>query len=333
VKQDDFKYIFITEIKPVFVEYLKTNSIDYNDDDRLKFFEDRILTLPDNILTPIFHSYEQYKSLMPNPNNPYYDYAKEGLYKTLMTRIELLFREDTDNNTLWGDTWKDKAKRIRRLDNLPRLPMSQKLKDSLTKNEKRIRPMHREHMLLFNENGELLDEVVGLFDSCGSSYAYIGLPNGTYVEIHNHPLGHDSFSYDDLAYSLLRHKIPITRVVTLDGTHEVMFTNDLLSDYQEIMRILSYYKDVKNEQSESDEYGFLYEILNGENDLGKNRNRLVEKCRNSNRGFTELYELEKQVGLHDLGRKASIEVISATAEEYGFVYNFYPINTSRIHQT
>jgi hypothetical protein len=284
--------------------------------EQINLFDDRIITLPSNQLSSFFKSYQSLKS---NPSHPFYD----GIMKMLMSEVTMFYILGQCEDESWSDSWKQSAKRIRRCQNPQQLPMSNKLIKALIKNEKRIRTQNREHMILFDIDGKTLDEEVGSFDRCGVSYGHTDLPKGTYVEIHNHPLGHDSFSKEDINFSLNR-KIPITRVVTLDGTHEIMFDKELLSDYYEITKILSYYSEIENKQRESDEYKFIYEVAECKNSLGKKRNRLIDKC-NNNDGFAELYKLEQQAGFHELGRKASMEAISNTAKEFGFIYKYYPI--------
>ncbi|WP_174591281.1 hypothetical protein [Methanocella conradii] len=294
---DDLIQVFIKEIKPLFIEYLKTSPIDEKEKlDKIKFFEDRILTLPCERLNSFYQNYQKFKS---NPNHPNYNKNM----KRLMDQLSFYYNcEDGSDD----DSWRQRAKRIKRCQNLQRLPMSQKLINTLIKNENKIRPIqNHEHILLFDMDGKILDEEIGSFDVCGIKYQYIDLPKGTYVEMHNHPLSYNSFSEDDLVFSLNKN-IPITRVVTLDGTHEIMFGKDILSDYYEKTKIVSYYHYIINKQREFDMYKFFYEVEEGLNSLGKERNRLKGICKTNNK-FAELYKLEEKAGFHDLGRKAYME--------------------------
>ena len=136
--------------------------------------------------------------------------------------------------------------------------------------------------------------------------------------MHQHPLSYSPFSNRDIMFSL-NNNVPITRVVTLDGSHEIMFGNDILSDYKEKNKIKQYFINIEEEQKDSDEYKLLYKVCSGKNTLRKKRDALIKE-----KDFVELFKFEKKLGFHDVGKKASMEVISRTAEKFGFIYTYYP---------
>ncbi len=305
----DHRAWLLSDFKSLFTEFLNNDSSMSVGEKSIyiQFFDDRVITLPDKNVESIF---ELYHNISAKPNHPYYDYVIKGVFDSFkFTYI------------LDGD-WKNNAKRIRRRQAPEQRTVTKKLLRSINKIENRIRSSHREHLVFLDIDGCLLFEDIGTHDKCGDYHIPKEVSKKIYVGIHNHPLALNPFSPDDLSFAFYLY-IPINRVVTLDGTYELIFGEELLSNHGEITRILAYYNNIIDEQIESEEYKGLYEMLYGNSKIGRVRKRIHDKCKESG-DYTKSYDYDKANGFLELNKKSLLEAMDQTSKFFGLKFTFYP---------